>query len=208
MLRRNLLFVGVALIVAIAGCASSPPVRPAGRLAAAAGSGDAGPQAALTSAYVIGPEDVLTITVWKEDGLTRQVRVRPDGQISFPLVGDVRAAGITAAQLQSDLSSRLRTLLTAPAVTVIVDEINSYKVYVLGEVERPGLLPTKGPITVLQALALAGGLKPFADGSNMVLVRQADGQTYRARLSYGDVVLGRRGAVNLVLESGDTLVVP
>lgn len=171
--------------------------------------GTAADEATPTSAtYTIGPEDVLMVSVWKEEGLTRQVRVRPDGFISFPLVGEVRAAGLTAAQLQADLTRRLQAYVTAPAVSVIVEEINSYKVFVLGEVERPGLVPARSQITVLQALSLAGGLKPFADGDRMVLVREVDGKTVRVRLNYRDLVLGRNGAVNLVLESGDTLVVP
>jgi polysaccharide export outer membrane protein len=158
--------------------------------------------------YVIGSEDVLHISVWREDGLTRQVRVRPDGRISFPLVGDVQAAGLTAPQLQAELTRLLQSYVTAPAVSVIVDEVNSYKIYVVGEVERPGALALKTPVTVLQALALAGGLKPFAHGNRMVLVRERDGKTVRVRLNYRDLVLGRNGAVNLTLESGDTLVVP
>lgn len=199
MRHRVLLLVGVVLVAAVAGCASSTPAR---------GGRAAGSTEAASQAYIIGPEDVLTISVWKEEGLSRQVRVRPDGRISFPLVGDLQAAGLTAAALQVELTSRLTSFLTGPAVTVIVDEINSYKVYVVGEVERPGLLPVKAPVTVLQALAMAGGLRPFADGGNMVLVRQTDGKTYRARLNYKDLVLGRNGAVDVLLESGDTLVVP
>ncbi len=200
MQRREWLLAGVALMMAITGCASSTPPRLVGGSAAAGGDG--------VRAYVIGPEDVLTVAVWREEGLTRQVRVRPDGRLSFPLIGDIQASGLTAAQLQTELAKRLQLYVTAPAVSVIVEEINSYKVYVLGEVERPGLLATRGPVTVLQALALAGGLKPFADGSRIVLVRQVGERTHRARLDYGDIVAGRNGAVNVVLESGDTLVVP
>ncbi|HEX7126784.1 MAG TPA: polysaccharide biosynthesis/export family protein [Thermodesulfobacteriota bacterium] len=201
MQRSARLFVGVVLLAAATGCASPTPPRLVG--------GTAADEATPTSAtYTIGPEDVLMVSVWKEEGLTRQVRVRPDGFISFPLVGEVRAAGLTAAQLQADLTRRLQAYVTAPAVSVIVEEINSYKVFVLGEVERPGLVPARSQITVLQALSLAGGLKPFADGDRMVLVREVDGKTVRVRLNYRDLVLGRNGAVNLVLESGDTLVVP
>lgn len=190
-----------ALALALAACASGPESQ-------AARSASGTPLAPGSAAYIIGAEDLLSVTVWKEEGLSRQVRVRPDGRISFPLVGDLQAAGLTTAQLQIELTSRLASLLTAPAVTVIVDEINSYKVYVVGEVARPGLLPTRSPVTVLQALSLAGGLREFADGDNMVLVRQVDGRTYRARVNYKDLVLGRNGAVDVMLESGDTLVVP
>jgi polysaccharide export outer membrane protein len=189
-------------MMAITGCASSTPPRLVG------GSPGAHASSEAARAYVIGPEDLLTIAVWREEGLTRQVRVRPDGRISFPLVGDLTAAGLTAAQLQTELTSRLRALVQAPVVTVIVDEINSYKVFVLGEVERPGPVPTRVPVTVLQALSLAGGLRPYADADSIVLVRERGGRTTRVRLSYKDIVLGRRGAVNLTLESGDTLVVP
>lgn len=203
MRRRNTVLCGALLASALVGCVSAP--RPPSPRQATTGTAIALPD---TATYVIGPEDVLSITVWKEEGLARQVRVRPDGRISFPLVGDIQAAGLTVVQLQVDLTNRLSSLVTAPAVSVIVDEINSYKVYVVGEVARPGLLPTKAPVTVLQALSLAGGLKEFADGSNIVVVRQVSGATYRARLNYKDLVLGRNGAVDLLLETGDTLVVP
>jgi polysaccharide export outer membrane protein len=177
----------------------APPSGPA--------SGASGP--VERERYVIGSDDVLSISVWKEEGLSRQVRVRPDGRVSFPLVGDVDAAGRTAPQLEAELSRQLAAFVTAPAVSVVVDEVNSYKVYVMGEVAKPGPLPARSPVTVLEALALAGGLKPFADGNRMMLVRQdRNGQTVRMRLSYKDLVLGRNGAVNHTLESGDVLVVP
>lgn len=200
----------VAALLLTSGCASTDqnaPASRAGRTGAAAG-GAAATGEVDQARYVIGPEDLLHIAVWREEGLTRQVRVRPDGRISFPLVGDIQAAGLTAPQLQAELTRLLQAYVTAPAVSVIVDEVNSYKVYVLGEVAKPGALPVRAPVTVLQALALAGGLKPFAAGDRMVLVRQLEGRTLRLRLSYSDLVLGRNGAVNLTLESGDTLVVP
>ncbi len=210
MRRHSCLLLTAALLVT-GGCASAGPAAPVGPAPARTGAG-VGPAAPATAVdrgrYVIGADDVLLISVWREDGLTRQVRVRPDGRISFPLVGDIQAAGLTASQLQTELTRRLEAYITAPAVSVIVEEVNSYKVYVLGEVERPGLLPARAPVTVLQALSLAGGLKPFANGKRMVLVRQRDGRTERIRLNYGDLVLGRNGAVNFTLESGDTLVVP
>lgn len=204
--RRDTIWFGALLALACVGCASVPNALPS----------DAGPVVAADTqaagpprpAYLLGPDDVLTIAVWREEGLTRQVRVRPDGRISFPFVGEVEAAGRTAADLQAEITRRLEALITAPSVTVVVDEVNSYKVYVLGEVERPGLLPVKGPVTVLQALAIAGGLKPFADGDSMVLVRRIGDRVYRVRLNYRDLVLGRNGAVNLTLDGGDTLVVP
>jgi polysaccharide biosynthesis/export protein len=193
-----------AVSLALAAC-SSPRPTPA---RAESGASQEAAADATAPRYVLGPEDVLTIAVWKEEGLSRQVRVRPDGKISFPLVGDVQAAGLTAAALQAELTKGLERYVTAPAVSVTVDEINSYRVFVLGEVERPGAVQSRQPITVLQALALAGGLKPFAKGHRIMLVRQVGGKTYRAQLSYRDIVLGRNGAVNVTLEPGDTLVVP
>jgi polysaccharide export outer membrane protein len=193
-----------AVLLASAACSAPRPTP----TRADSGASHAPAASATPSPYVLGPEDVLTIAVWKEEGLSRQVRVRPDGKISFPLAGDVQAAGLTAAELQADLSRRLEQYVTAPAVSVTVDEVNSYKVFVLGEVERPGAVQSRQPITVLQALALAGGLKPFAKGHRIMLVRQVGGKTYRAPLSYRDIVLGRNGAVNVTLEPGDTLVVP
>lgn len=207
MRRQSCLLLTAALLVT-GGCVSSGSVGPAGATRAAGGESAAGSGQFDLNRYIIGPEDVLMISVWREEGLTRQVRVRPDGRISFPLVGEIQAAGRTAPELQAELTKRLQAFVTAPAVSVIIEDINSYKVYVLGEVERPGLLPVKGPVTVLQALALAGGLKPFAKGDRMILVRQDEGRTLRVRLNYRDIVLGRNGAVNLKLEAGDTLVVP
>lgn len=183
------------------------PSRPEASGAAAAGA--AVPSAESSEGlYRIGTDDVLFISVWREEGLSRVVRVRPDGRISFPLVGDVRAAGLTAPELERELARRLQAYITAPAVSVIVEEVNSYKVYVLGEVMRPGQLAVKSPVTVLQALALAGGLKPFAAGNRIVLIRARGGRTERIRLDYNDLVRGRNGAIDLTLESGDTLVVP
>ena len=202
------LFLAAALIL-LHGCASGSSGTSAVKPASAADAQAADrPGPAERDPYIIGPEDVLSIVVWREEGLGRQVRVRPDGYVSFPLVGDVDAAGLTAPQLEAELSKRLEAFVTAPAVSVIVDEVNSYKVYVLGEVGRPGPLATRVPVTVLQALSLAGGLKPFADGDRMVLVRQMGSKSYRVRLNYGDLVLGRNGAIDLALEPGDVLVVP
>lgn len=209
-MRSQRCLILVAALLFTSGCASTHQNAPASRAgrAGTAASGQAATSELDQARYVIGPEDLLHVSVWREEGLTRQVRVRPDGRISFPLVGDIQAAGLTAPQLEAELTRLLQAYVTAPAVSVIVDEVNSYKVYVLGEVERPGALPVRAPVTVLQALALAGGLKPFAAGDRMVLVRQLEGRTLRLRLSYSDLVLGRNGAVNLTLESGDTLVVP
>jgi polysaccharide export outer membrane protein len=157
--------------------------------------------------YRIGREDVLEVVVWHEPELTRVVPVRPDGRISLPLAGEVEAAGKTPAELQAGLVKALGSYIQDPAVAVLVREINGTKVFVLGEVTRPGGFPLRGPMTVVQAIALAGGKTEFG-GDEVVWLRQKpDGQTERITLSFGDLVKGEAAGA-LWLRSGDVLYVP
>src|SRR6202022_4304569 len=121
--------------------------------------------------YVIGADDVLDVSVWKEQELTRTLQVRPDGKISMPLLGDVQAAGLTPGQLAQTVGERLKKYLTAPQVTVILTQINSQRVYVIGEVTRPGAYAVLPGMTILQAISSAGGLTQFANGKKIFLMR-------------------------------------
>lgn len=159
-------------------------------------------------AYVIGEEDVLNINVWKEPEVSRTVPVRPDGKISLPLINDVQAAGLTPAQLGMAITEKLRKFMADPQVTVIVTQINSRRVYIMGEVNRPGAFPMLPNMTVLQALSSAGGFTQFANLKGIYVLRSADGKQHRFPFSYKDVIKGQRAEQNIVLKPGDTIVVP
>jgi polysaccharide export outer membrane protein len=159
-------------------------------------------------AYIIGPEDVIDINVWKEPDMTRLVPVRPDGKISLPLINDVQAAGSTPQQLAATVTEKLRKFLTEPQVTVIVTAINSQRVFVVGEVLRAGAFPLIPGMTVLQALASAGGFTTFADVKKIHVMRLANGKHTELPFNYREVLKGDNPDQNIKLEPGDTVVVP
>jgi polysaccharide biosynthesis/export protein len=158
--------------------------------------------------YVIGPQDVLDVDVWKEAELTRDVPVRPDGKISLPLVNDVQAAGLTPTQLSEEISAELKKFITNPQVTVIVNQINSQRVYILGEMTRPGAYPLLPGMTVLQALSSAGGFTPFASLKKIYVLRSEGGKQEKFPFNYKEVVKGKSADQNIVLKAGDQIVVP
>jgi polysaccharide biosynthesis/export protein len=158
--------------------------------------------------YIIGAQDVLDISVWKEAELTRTVPVRPDGKISMPLLNDVQAAGLTPTQLADQITMNLKKFVTDPQVTVIVTEINSQRVYILGEVTRPGAYPLLPQMTLLQALSSAGGFTQFANQKKIYLLRQENGKQERHPFNYRDAVKGINSDQNLILKAGDQIVVP
>ena len=158
--------------------------------------------------YVIGPEDLLLVSVWKNETLSRQLPVRPDGKISMPLLHDIVAAGFTPLQLRDKIATALAEYMPNPEVSVTVLEVRSYRVSVLGEVQRPGVLQLKAPTTVLEALAMAGGFRDFASPSKIIIFRKDEkGETRRLRFNYNRAV-GSAGEDNLTLRSGDVVVVP
>ena len=161
------------------------------------------------SDYVIGPEDMLQITVWKNESLSRELAVRPDGKISMPLLHDVQAAGLTPMQLQEKLATALGEFMPNPEVAVTVTDVRSYRISVLGEVMKPGVLQLKSDTTVLEALALAGGFRDFASPSKILILRRnGDGQTDKIPFNYNRVVKDNRSEGNVTLKSGDVVVVP
>jgi polysaccharide export outer membrane protein len=158
--------------------------------------------------YVIGPEDVLGINFWRDADMTGDVTVRPDGRITLPLLGDIHAAGLTPHGLKEAIQKSAARLLEDPTVTVIVRTINSRKVFITGEVNAPGSYPLTGPRTVMQLIALAGGLTEYADKKNISIMRVEAGNTRSFKLNYGDVSKGKRLEQNILLKPGDTVVVP
>lgn len=157
--------------------------------------------------FLLGPGDMVDVFVWKHPDLSRQVPVRPDGRISLPLVGDLQVAGRSPAEVADEVTGLLGDYIQVPEVTVSVTQINSFMVYVLGEVATPGPLSLDRSTTVIQALATAGGLTEFADRDDIVVIRKVYGREMRIPFDYDDMVKGR-GAVDFALQSGDIIYVP
>lgn len=158
--------------------------------------------------FVIGTEDILAINVWREPEMSRVVPVRPDGKISLPLIGEFEAAGSTARQLEAKLAKKLETIVNNPQVTVIVQEIRSQKYSIMGEVNRPGSFMMTPQMTVLDAIAVAGGLRDFAKAKKMYILRRGpNNTTTKIPVNYKEIMNGSSGQ-NIVLQARDTIVVP
>lgn len=158
--------------------------------------------------YRLGAEDLLLISVWKDDQLTREVVVRPDGMFSFPLIGDIRAEDRTVEQIRTELVQRLTKYIPNPNVSVAVTKVASYKVYVVGRVNKPGEYLIGHYADVLQALSLAGGLTPFAAENDIKVMRRVRGEQHAIPFRYGDMRKGRALEQNIVLQRGDVVMVP
>jgi polysaccharide export outer membrane protein len=174
-------------------------------------SPDGSAEQTLSEDYQIGPEDVLEILVWKNEALSKTVNVRPDGKISLPLVGDVPAAGLTPNQVKEEISEKLKEYYKEPPhVSVIVQQANSYVIYMLGEVKNPAQYVVKRGTTFLQAIALAGGFTPFASTNNILILRSSlNGHDQsRIKIRYRDIVSDNHPNSNIILKPGDTIVVP
>jgi polysaccharide export outer membrane protein len=164
--------------------------------------------AAASPAYVIGPEDELVINFWREADMSAEVVVRPDGKISLPLLNEFEAAGLTPAELLDRILERARAYVDNPSATVVVRAIKSRKVFVTGSVTNPGAYPLTSPTTVLQLLAMAGGLTEWAKSDRIVIVRTSGGRQSALPFNYEDVGRSRNLAQNILLEPGDTVIVP
>lgn len=158
--------------------------------------------------YYLGPEDVLKISVWKDEALTAEAVVRPDGMISFPLVGDLKAEGNTVEELRNAIATRLAKFIPKPTVSVSVMKVNSYKIYVLGKVNRPGEFLVGHYTDVMQALSLAGGLTPFASENNIKVLRRVGDQQVTFPFGYGEALKGKGLEQNIVLQRWDVVMVP
>lgn len=162
-----------------------------------------------SSSYVIGDDDLLDIYVWKEPDLSRAIPVRSDGKISLPLAGEMQAAGLTPLQLEGEITKRLQSYITAPEVTVMVEKINSEKFNIMGEVIKPGAYPLTVTTRVMDAIATAGGLRDFAKKTGIYVLRQSpDGHEQRIRFNYKTFIKGKNPSQNVLLQPGDTVVVP
>ncbi len=160
------------------------------------------------SDFIIGPGDIVDISVWKDEELTRSCVVRPDGILTFPLIGDVRAGGRTASELKAEMEQKLKSYVPDLVLTVEVKQVNSLIIYVIGKVNTPGRFVMHTNINVLQALATAGGLNAFAKGNKIKIFRQQKGETIIMPFEYDEVVDGRRLEQNVMLQAGDVVVVP
>jgi polysaccharide export outer membrane protein len=158
--------------------------------------------------FVIGAGDVLSVTFWRDEKLSGNVIVRPDGMISLPLLNDVPAAGYTPEALAGVLAKAASQYISEPDVTVIVREIHSRRVFLVGEVATPGIVTLTGDMNVLQLLAVGGGLLEYADKDHIVIIRNENGQEKRLKFNYNDVIKGKNTKQNVLLQSGDTVVVP
>jgi polysaccharide export outer membrane protein len=158
--------------------------------------------------YLLGPEDALEISVWKEPDLTKQLVVRPDGKITYPLIGEVQAAGKTVKQLQPEILKRLEKYVTDAHVTVILLKAQNYKIYVTGKITKPGEFITGKPVNVMQAISMAGGLTPFASPGSIMVLRSLGGKEEVFPFNYKDVSKGQFLEQNRTLLPGDVVVVP
>ena len=194
-----------ALFVAILACAAC--VHRTASTSASALDSTPAPATQESTDYRIGPEDVIEVSVWRNEAISRTVPVRPDGAISLPLINDLQAAGLTPMQLRQLVVQKLTVYIPAPEVSVIVREVHSSKVSVLGQVVHPGLYELRGPETVLELLAHAGGLSPFASKSQIVVLRTRSGRAERILVDE-DRALAEKHNENVSLESGDLVFVP
>ena len=201
----------VVLVSGILHAALMPSPAASAQAAPAAARPPAGtPASAATPPdYVIGPNDVLTLVFWRDKDMSGDVSVRPDGKISVPLVNDVQAAGLTPDQLRQQLTTAAAKYLQDPTVTVVVKEINSRKVFITGQVSKPGPYALSGPMTVLQLIAMAGGLLEYANAKNIVIMRTDErGRSVSFLFNYKDVTRRKNVTQNIELKPGDTVIVP
>lgn len=212
----------LALVVALMLLAGSPTAAPGSPTAApglpavaaepatsSATATEAAPGAGDSPAYRLNPGDVIRLSVWKEDSLTREATVQPDGSVAFPLAGQVPAAGKSAAELEAEIARRIARYVAEPVVTIELLDAKGNRVYVLGEVQRPGQFQLDRPTSLAQAIALAGGLTPFASKRAIRLLRRDAGGAEQAIVIDFERATRAGGAeANLVLQAGDTIVVP
>jgi polysaccharide export outer membrane protein len=193
------LILWAGILILVSGCA--PRVSPTVEAQAAAAQ-------VVEDKYQLGPEDEIEISVWKEPDLTKQIAIRPDGKISYPLIGEIQAAGKTVRQLREDISRHLEKYVTDAQVTVLLLKAQHYKIYVVGKVNKPGEFVVGRPANVMQALAMAGGLTPFASPSRIVILRRLSDKEQTLPFDYKAVSRGQFLEQNITLLPGDVVVVP
>ena len=206
----------VLAIAAAAPCAAQAQPAPTDAAAARTATAPAQPPAPVVAApgvtmppeYTIGADDVLSIIFWRDKELTSDVTVRPDGKVSLPLLNDVQAAGLTPAQLKDRIVEESKKYVEDPNVTIVVKQINSRKVFITGEVRKPGPVPLTGSTTVLQLLSISGGLADYAKSEKITIVRMENGKPVSFKFNYKEVVAGKKLTQNIELKPGDTIIVP
>jgi len=198
----------VAALCSASLAAQQPPAAAPSAGAAAAPAAPVAGAVPVPADYVIGPEDVLGVVYWRDKDMTGDVAVRPDGKISLPLLNDVQAAGMTLAQLRDRLVDASKQYFEDPSITVVVKQMNSRKVYITGEVSKPGPYPLVGPTTVLQLISIAGGLREYAESKKILIVRNENGKPTSFLFNYKDVVSRKNLRQNIELKPGDTVIVP
>jgi polysaccharide biosynthesis/export protein len=208
----------LAITGAAVPCAAQTQAQPARPTAAAPGQAPArtatpptvaaAPGVNLPPEYTVGADDVLSIVFWRDKELTADVTVRPDGKISLPLLNDVQASGLTPAQLKDRIVEESKKYVEDPNVTVVVKQINSRRVFITGEVRKPGPYPLTAPTTVLQMLSIAGGLGDFAKSEKIMVVRSENGKAVPYKFNYKEVIEGKKLAQNIELKPGDTIIIP
>jgi polysaccharide export outer membrane protein len=210
-LLKWVLLLGVVTSIAMAQDAGNPAPADTAKPAQTAAA-DNLPKAApgvRPDSYVIGAEDVITIYVWKEPDMSKTVPVRPDGMISLPLIGEIKAAGNTPVQLQDVLAEAMKKMISDPQVTVVVEKIGSLNFNIVGEVNHPGYFPLTRRMTVLDAIAMAGGFRDFAKSKKIYVLRTAaNGAQQRLPFNYKEVIKGKNQQQNIELQPRDTIVVP
>jgi polysaccharide export outer membrane protein len=199
------------LVLAASGCGSAlaqgvPPAAPAPTVTTGAPGVPGG--IVPPSGYVIGPEDVLSVVFWREKDLSVEAAVRPDGMVTVPLLNDVHAAGLTPEQLRERIQSSAAKFVEDPTVTVVVKAINSRKVFVTGLIAKPGQYPLAGPTTVMQLIAMAGGVQEYADSKKILIMRVEGGEQVAKPFNYQDVRNGKNLKQNIDLLPGDVVIIP
>lgn len=194
----------IAIISTVLLAAQAPAGQPPAPTSAAEAKAPAGAAPVDPKGYIIGPEDILSVRVWREPELSGQFPVRPDGRISLPLVGEVQAAGLTPEKLGASIATGLEKVMTHPEVTVGVDRVNSKKYFIQGEINKPGAYPLTIPTTVLEALVNAGGFRDFANTKKIIILRGSQ----RLKFNYHDVTKGKKMEQNILLQNGDQIIVP
>ena len=207
----KVVWTGALVASAIAVCAAQgpqPPTASAANATTAASAALAAKTSTTPAGYVIGPDDELSVVFWRDKDLSADVVVRPDGKISLPLLNEVQAAGYTPEQLRDRLDKAASKFVEEPNATVVVKAIRSRNAFITGNVAKPGTYALATNMTVLQLIALAGGLQEYADSKHIVVIRTENGRQQYHPFNYNEVVKQKRPRENIVLEPGDTVVVP
>jgi polysaccharide biosynthesis/export protein len=198
------LCVPVVALTCVVGVGAQQPARSNGQTA----SSTSAAAVVLPPGYVIGPADVLSIVFWRDKDMSADVTVRPDGKITLPLLNEVAAGGYTPEQLRTRIAEAASAFVEEPNLTIVVKEVRSRNVFITGNVAKPATYPLTGEMTVLQLIAVSGGLLEYADAKNIVVIRSENGRPQYLKFNYKDVVRQKSVAQNVVLKPGDTVVVP